>query len=102
MTHDLLQQLFGTEPAKVYVYAGELVDGDSQVENITLKFADAAGTNLVSCVVTQLKGTYFVYTKDDYNIEDSNFIFVVDLPLPLPPEPDPVVVEEETPSEGTQ
>jgi len=102
MTHDLLQQLFGTEPAKIYIYAGELVAGDSQVENITLKFADAAGTNLVSCVVTQLKGTYFVYTKDDYNIEDSNFIFVVDLPLPLPPEPDPVVVEEETPSEGTQ
>jgi hypothetical protein len=102
MTHDLLQQLFGTEPSKIYIYAGELVAGDSQVENITLKFADAAGTNLVSCVVTQLKGTYFVYTKDDYNIEDSNFIFVVDLPLPLPPEPDPVVVEEETPSEGTQ
>ena len=101
MTHDLLQELFGTEPAKIYIYAGELVDGDSQVENITHKFADAAGTNLISCVVTQLKGTYFVYAKEDYNIEDSNFTFLVDLPLPLP-EPDPVVVEEETPSEGTQ
>lgn len=101
MTHDLLQQLFGTEPAKIYTYAGELVTGDSQVENITLKFAEAAGTNLVSCVVSQIKGTYFVYTRQDYNIDNNNFTFVVDLPLPVPEPVVVEVVEEETPSEGT-
>lgn len=110
MNKDLLQQLFGSEPAKIYVYVGELVDGDSQVENITHKFATAAGTNLISCVVTNLQGTNLVYTKEDYNINDENFIFFVDLPLPpepvreiVPDEPAPVPVEEgQTPSEGTQ
>lgn len=84
MTKDLLQEIFGNSPAKLYTYAGELVNGDSQVENITHKFAEAAGTNLVSCVVSHIAGTYFVYTRDDYNINNSDFTFVVDFPLPEP------------------
>ena len=84
MTKDLLQEIFGNSPAKIYTYAGDLVEGDSQVENITHKFAEAAGTNLVSCVISCIQGTYFVYTKDDYNIDSLNFTFVVDLPLPEP------------------
>jgi hypothetical protein len=98
MTKELLQQIFGNSPAKIYIYSGELAESGSQVENITHKFAEAAGTNLVSCVISVIQGTYFVYTRDDYNINSSNFDFVIDLPLPEPePEPQP-----EQDSGGTQ
>lgn len=84
MEKSLLQEIFGNSPAKIYTFAGEVVAESHIIQHITEKFAQAAGTNLVSCVISNIQGTYFVYTKDDYNINSLDFNFVVDLPLPEP------------------
>ena len=62
------------------------------------QFADAAGTNLISCVVSDIGDTYMVYTKDTYELSD-DFRLIAEFPLP---EPEPVVMPEPTPPEQGQ
>ena len=93
-----LQELFGTEPARIYRFNSSVPEDSNPVAYITQEFATAAGTNLINCIVTQLFGNWLVYTKETQVTSDI-FALVAELPLPEPevpaePEPQP---EEETP-----
>ena len=93
-----LQELFGTEPGRIYAFVGSVPDGSDPVAYITEAFATAAGSNLVDCVVTQLFGNQLVYTRNT-EVTSDTFVLVAELPLP-----EPEVVEtptEPTPTEET-
>lgn len=97
MTLEQLQEIFGKEPATIYIYDG-IVDDEPTVE-ITEAFATAAGTNLVDCVVSQFDSTWFVYTRNTV-VEDDLFRLVITLPLPEPELPEiiePIITEETAP-----
>ncbi len=99
MNHDDLQNMFGKEPSKIYVFAGSVEDDQDPVEAITLDFSRAAGTNLVDAVVTKIDNTWMVYTRNT-TVDDSNFSLYIELPLP---EPEEIVIEQtdsDTPEEG--
>lgn len=95
-----LQLSFGKDPAKLYVFAGSIPDSTNKVAYITEKFAEAAGTNLVSCVVSELDQTWMIYTKDDYMLGDE-FRLIAEFPLP---EPETIIedLEQQTPPEEDQ
>ncbi len=90
MNHDDLQNMFGKEPSKIYVFAGSIEDDQDPVEAITLDFARAAGTNLIDAVVTKINKTWIVYTRNTA-VDDSNFSLYVELPLP---EPEEIVLDQ--------
>lgn len=102
MTPEQLQEIFGTEPARIYSFIGSAPEGSDSVTHITEAFATEAGTSLVDCVVTQLSGTWLIYTRNT-TVDSDMFRLVVELPLPEPevqevpaePETQP---EEETPN----
>lgn len=100
MNYNDLQNMFGKEPSKIYVFTGSIEDGKEPVEAITLDFARAAGTNLIDAVVTEINKTWVVYTRNT-TVDDSNFSLYVELPLP---EPEEIVLEqaESDPSEEGQ
>jgi hypothetical protein len=75
-----LQQQFGTEPAYIYVYSGDIPTTNVNAY-ITEKFAQAAGTNLISCIVTYMQSVYLVYTQNDYGISSSDFSLLCTLPI---------------------
>lgn len=87
-----LEQHFGKDPAYIYLYKGNIPESKINAY-ITEQFAQAVGTNLVSCIVTHVQGIYVVYTKHKYVLE-SNELFDLIVTLPLPIE---VVEEIETP-----
>jgi hypothetical protein len=84
MTPQDLQNMFGTEHAKVYEFAELVPDGEIPQVYITLKFADAVGNNLIDCIVTELSNAWFVYTKNEHAVTGSSFDLVAELPLPEP------------------
>ena len=96
-----LQELFGTEPARVYAFIAEVPEDSNPVAHITEAFATAAGTNLINCIVTEVRGNWLVYTRET-EITSAEFALVVELPLPeleLEPEPEPEPeATEETPN----
>lgn len=102
MSPELLEKLFGSNPAKVYIYDGTVSDQDISA-SVTEMFAQAAGTNLISCVVTVIKGMIIVYTQDQVEITDGSFRLIATLPV-VAVEPQTVVepvvvgtqVEEQT------
>lgn len=99
MTNYEIQGLFGKEPARIYIYRGEITS-ENQIEEITLDFARAAGTNLVDSVVTQIDGSWMVYTRNT-TVTDDNFELFMELPLEepvIPPIPE-VPEEPASPSE---
>jgi hypothetical protein len=85
MTPEKLQELFGTEVGRVYSYTGSIPDNEDPTEHITHAFADAAGTNLVDCVVTHFGAGYLVYTRN-ITVTSDEFMPLVELPLPEPEE----------------
>ena len=87
-----LQELFGTEPARVYEFNDSVPEGSDPVAHITEAFATAAGTNLINCIVTQAFGNWLVYTRET-EVTSDTFRLVVELPLP---EPEPEVTAEPT------
>jgi hypothetical protein len=89
MTPEKLQELFGTEVGRVYSYTGGIPDNTDPTEHITHSFAEAAGTNLVDCVVTHFGSGWLVYTRN-ITITNDEFMLLVELPLP-----EPEVVEEQ-------
>ena len=97
MDFQSLQNGFGTDPAKLYVFDGVIPEDNDPVEYITHQFADDAGTNLVTGIVTHIDGMWVLYTKETYELSD-NFRELVEFPLP---EPEPFVPPEETPPEET-
>ena len=92
-----LQEGFGKDPAKLYVFDGQIPGDKDPVEYITHQFAEAAGTNLISCVVSDIGDTWMVYTKDTHELT-ADFRLVAEFPLP---EPEPVEIPEPTPQEET-
>jgi hypothetical protein len=76
--------MFGTEHAKVYQFTEAVPEGEIPQVYITLKFADAVGSNLIDCIVTELLNAWFVYTKNEHAITGSSFDLVAELPLPEP------------------
>ena len=95
MNKEDLENLFGKDPARIYVFTGNLDLDAEPVEFITLDFARAAGTNLIDAVVSNINGTWIVYTRNT-TVDDQNFVLHLELPLPVPVIPDP----EPEPSEG--
>ncbi len=91
-----LQELFGTDPARVYEFTASVPEDSNPVAHITEAFATAAGTNLINCIVTEVSGNWLVYTKET-EVTSDKFTLVVELPLP---EPEPEVPE--VPAEPTE
>ena len=91
-----LQELFGTQPARVYEFNDSVPEGSDPVAHITESFATAAGTNLINCIVTQVFGNWLVYTRET-EVTSDIFGLVVELPLPEPE----VTAEPEQPQEET-
>jgi hypothetical protein len=91
-----LQELFGTETARVYEFNDSVPEGSDPVAHITEAFATAAGTNLINCIVTQVFGNWLVYTRET-EVASDTFRLVVELPLPEPE----VTAEPEQPQEET-
>jgi len=81
MTPEKLQELFGTEVGRVYSYTGGVPDNTNPTEHITYAFAEAAGTNLVDCVVTHFGSGWLVYTRN-ITVTSNEFMLLVELPLP--------------------
>lgn len=94
MSPELLEKLFGSNPAKVYIYDGTVSSQDISA-SVTEMFAQAAGTNLISCVVTVIKDMIIVYTQDQVEIADGSFRLIATLPVVVVPAPvvEPVVVD---------
>lgn len=88
MDFQTLQDAFGKEPAKIYVFDGEIPDDANKVEYITATFVEDAGTNLVTCVVSEIQNVWFLYTKETFDLSDK-FRLVAELPLPEIVEPEP-------------
>jgi hypothetical protein len=80
MTPKILERLFGTNSARVYAYQGPVPEQDIS-STITEMFTQAAGSNLISCVVTFIKGTIIVYTRDQVEIDDIRFRLIATLPV---------------------
>lgn len=93
MNSEDLENLFGKEPAKIYIFTGKVELNAEPIEFITLDFARAAGTNLIDAVVSNLSGTWIVYTRNT-TVEDQNFNLHLELPLPES------VIADPEPSEG--
>ena len=76
----------------VYKYVGTVPEGENRAAYITHKFAEAAGSNQVSTMVSDI-GTFGItviyYHSDTDNIKSSNFELIMDL-IPYPP-PEPFV-----------
>lgn len=98
MDFQSLQNGFGTDPAKLYVFDGAIPEDNNPIEYITHKFVEDAGTNLIACVVTEVQNTWLVYTKDLYELSDT-FRLVAEFPLPVPEIPSEETPPEETPVE---
>jgi hypothetical protein len=100
------QSIFNQKMGYVYCYKGTVPEGESRDHYITEQFAQAAGTNLISTVVSELPtfGITVIYNHaEENNINSANFELMTDLvPDPIP---EPPVVEEteseETPAEET-
>jgi len=84
MTPQDLQLMFGTEHAMVYQFTEAVPEGEIPQVYITLKFADAVGSNLIDCIVTELLNAWYVYTKNEHAITGNSFNLVAELPLPEP------------------
>ena len=107
MNKEFFQSVFSQKMGYVYAYKGTVPEGQSPSHYITEQFAQAAGSNLVNTVVTELPnfGVTVIYNHAETDdIANSNFELITDLvPDPIPEPPEPLVVPEvpETPEETT-
>jgi hypothetical protein len=92
-----LQTNFGKNPAKLYAFSNSISENVNPISYITEQFVDAAGTNLVSCVVLTIDKNWMIYTKNVQEL-DNRFRLVTEFPLP---DPEPNLVDEETSDEET-
>ena len=117
MNKEFLQSFFSQKMGYVYRYIGTVPEGESRDHYITEQFAQAAGSNLVSTVVTELTnlGIVVIYNHAETNdIASPNFELITDLvpdPIPepaVPPEipeipaesPESEITPTEEPSQG--
>jgi hypothetical protein len=97
MNKEFFQSIFGQRMGYVYKYLGSVPEEESVAHYITGEFADTAGSNLITTVVTELPnyGTV-VYHNSDIALNTNNkFELITDLvPDPIP-EPVEIVLPEE-------
>jgi len=104
MNKEFFQSIFAQKMGYVYAYKGTVPEGESRDHYITEQFAQAAGSNLVNTVVSELPtfgATVIYYHADANTIASPNFELITDLiPDPIP---EPQAIEEtpaEEPSQG--
>jgi hypothetical protein len=81
MTPAEFQEIFGSDPAKLYYYTGSLLSDQNPCGTITVEFVNAVNNNLINSIVTQIQGNWFVYTKDEHTILSDLFVLAVEFPL---------------------
>lgn len=85
MEYKKIEEVFGKDKAKLYLFVGEIPSDKSPAVHITDAFVAAAGSNLATSVVSNVQKSWMLYTKEDVDISnDSNFRFLVEFPLPEP------------------
>jgi hypothetical protein len=97
MNKEFFQQVFSQHMGFVYKYCGTVPSGESAAHYITDKFVTAAGSNLITTVVTELTNfgvTVVYYHSDTNNISSPDFELIMDLIPEVIPEP-PVVAQPE-------
>jgi hypothetical protein len=109
MNKEFFQSIFAQKMGFVYAYKGTVPEGESKDHYITEQFAQAAGSNLVHTVVSELTtfgATVIYYHADANTIASPNFELITDLvpdPIPEPPVlPEPPTPEETSPEEPSQ
>lgn len=101
MNKELFQNMFAQKSGYVFKYLGSVPEGESATHYITEQFATAAGTNLVSTVVSELSNygvTVVYYHSDTNSITSPDFELITDLvpdPVPEPEEIQEPPVEEQ-------
>jgi len=110
MNKQFFQSIFNQKMGYVYAYKGTVPEGESPAHYITAQFAQAAGSNLVNTVVSELStfGITVIYNHaEENNINSANFELMTDLvpdPVPEPPvlpeAPEPEETSPEEPSQG--
>lgn len=101
MNKELFQNMFAQKSGYVFKYLGSVPEGESATHYITEQFATAAGTNLVSTVVSELSNygvTVVYYHSDTNSITSPDFELITDLvpdPVPEPEEVQEPPVEEQ-------
>lgn len=99
MNKELFQNMFAQKSGYVFKYLGSVPEGESATHYITEQFATAAGTNLVSTVVSELSNygvTVVYYHSDTNSITSPDFELITDLVPDPVPEPEEV---QEPPAE---
>lgn len=94
MNKEFFQSIFAREMGYVFKYLGSVPEGESATHYITEQFATAAGTNLVTTVVSELPHfglTVVYYYSDTNDISSPHFELIMDLipeqiPEPVQPE----------------
>jgi hypothetical protein len=102
MNKEFFQSIFAQHMGYVFKYLGTVPEGESATHYITEKFATAAGTNLVSTVVSELPRfgiTVIYYYSDTNNISSQDFELIMDLVPETIPE---LEIVSETPAEEEQ
>lgn len=94
MTPQLLEQMFGKQQAKIYIFGGSVPEGKDPYEHVTVEFSKAVKSNLINCNVTNLQSMWVIYTQDEHQIDDEKFRLHCELPLP-----EPTVIQQETTEE---
>ena len=98
MNYRKIQEIFGNDPAKLYLFVGTVPSESSPSAHITEMFTAASGSNLSTSVVSNVQKNWTLYTKEDVDISnDSNFRFLVEFTLPEP-EPHPEIPETDSDS----
>jgi hypothetical protein len=90
MNKEFFQQVFSQNMGFVYKYCGTVPTGESAAHYITDKFVTAAGSNLITTVVTELTNfgvTVLYYHSDTNNISSPDFELITDLIPDVIPEP---------------
>lgn len=82
MTPQLIEEIFGKESAKVYLYTGTLPENENPCVHITIKFVEAINNNLINCIVSPISNRWFVYTKEHHELGGEEFQLITELPLP--------------------
>lgn len=101
MNKQFFQSIFAQQMGYVFKYLGSVPEGESATHYITEQFATAAGTNLVSTVVSELSNygvTVVYYHSDTNSITSPDFELITDLvpdPVPEPEEVQEPPVEEQ-------
>ena len=88
MNKEFFQSIFARQMGYVFKYLGTVPEGESATHYITEQFAAAAGTNLVTTIVSELPNfglTVVYYYSDTNTISSPNFELIMDLiPDPIP------------------